>query len=131
MLELTGVPLVSKTNPPPNELDVQSPTTLVGKRSPSMPNPPVGGLTGAVPEAALPSDQAIRLTRQMSPNTRDFHLLKFVRRDADIDCSGHAVFECTGSSFGELNKQVFMFLGGVTSSDSKSVVSSSYDQVVR
>src|SRR6266498_2811469 len=52
VVESTGVPSASNTNPPVVEFSTQSPTPLVGmfdKRSPSMPNPPVGMLTGAVP----------------------------------------------------------------------------------
>src|SRR5256885_1906146 len=53
VLGFTGVPLVNKTKPPPLAfVRTQSPIPLVGefaRRSPSMPKPPAGAMTGAVP----------------------------------------------------------------------------------
>src|SRR5207247_1318792 len=56
-VEFTGLPEASSTAPPlPPLRGIQSPMSAVGElanKSPSMPNPPLGGLTGAVPPGSV------------------------------------------------------------------------------
>src|SRR5438093_2107060 len=77
LVGFNGVPLVDSTPPPPDaaEFVTQSPMPFAGKfasRSPSMPKPPVGEVTGATPfggaaHAAASVKKAVAVEREGNP----------------------------------------------------------------